>query len=131
MTLHRFKLDKLVRDHFPRNMSARQISFSERFLDDGEYLSCLKDKLVEEVQEVVEATTSEALLEELADVLEVVHALGALSNFTYARIEEKRLEKKAAKGGFERRVYSAYVEMAVDNPSFAYYQRQPDKYPEV
>ncbi len=42
----------------------------------AEHISRLKDKILEESQEVVGAETLEALTEELGDLLEVIYALG-------------------------------------------------------
>lgn len=98
-------IDKLVRDKIPQILRERGIKITERILDDQEYITRLKDKLLEEAHEVVMAADSEALQEELADVLEVVMALASTHNLLLEDIEKHRKQKKLAKGGFEGRVH--------------------------
>lgn len=46
------------------------------------------------------------------------------------QVEEARVAKKTTKGGFERRIYSDFVEMAEDHASIGYYLARCDQYPE-
>ncbi|MHB9147033.1 MAG: pyrophosphohydrolase domain-containing protein [Candidatus Amoebophilus sp.] len=100
-------------------------------MEEVEYVERLKDKLLEEAQEVVGATSKASLQEELADLLEVIHAMCLAHKLPYEAIEATRHKKKAKKGGFETRIYSELVEMEIDNPSITYYLDNSDKYPEL
>ena len=64
----------------------------------------LKDKLVEEAEEVRQA---DDIVEELADVLEVVDALIEVYGLDHGEIEHARADKKAERGGFSRGEYLA------------------------
>ena len=128
---HRFKIDKLVRDKLPDIMQEAKITVVKRVMEHDEYIKRLKDKLLEEAQEVVQANNQIALKEELADLLEVIHALSLAHGFSYQACEEIRLKKKSKKGGFEKRIYNAYIDISSDNQKILYYQAQSDKYPEI
>ena len=70
----RFRVQKLIRDRLPAIMRAQGLQVFDRRLNDAEFIAALKDKLVEEAQEVGEATSQDDLIDELADVMEVPRA---------------------------------------------------------
>lgn len=126
----RFKVEKLIRDHVSKHLRVSGIEMATRVLDHAEYLKCLKDKLSEEAEEVLNATSKAEMTEELADVLEVVQALSRAHDLSLEEIEKARTEKKRNKGGFEDRLYGSYVETDASNPNVRYYLAHPEKYPE-
>ncbi|WP_395463290.1 MazG-like family protein [Wolbachia endosymbiont of Cantharis cryptica] len=63
-------------------------------MEKDEYIERLKDKLLEEAKEVIASKTPDENLEELADLLEVIHTLGKESGLSIEQIEEKRISKK-------------------------------------
>ena len=128
---HRFKVDKLIRDQMPDILRAQGITVFERVMETDEYLKRLKDKLLKETHEFIAANTVEDKTEELADILEVLHCLIATEGFTFEQVEAARLAKKQTKGGFEKRIYNAYIEMASNAESIGYYRARPESYPEV
>ncbi|MCC8398830.1 MAG: nucleoside triphosphate pyrophosphohydrolase [Rickettsia endosymbiont of Labidopullus appendiculatus] len=126
-----FKIDKLIRDLVPGIMHSRGILVSARSMKGDEYIQRLKDKLLEEAQEVIEAKTPDEVSEELADLLEVIYALGKEHNLSMQQIEAKRLVKKQKDGGFDNRIYSSYIEIPSDNKDIGYFLARPEKYPEI
>lgn len=126
----RFKIEKLVRDRVPQIIESYGIRASVRRLNDSEYIQCLKDKLLEEAKEVMMATNKSEVKEELADVLEVLIAIGTMLDISSDEIEKTRVDKKTNKGGFENRIYNSYIEIDATNPKLNYYLSQPEKYPE-
>jgi predicted house-cleaning noncanonical NTP pyrophosphatase (MazG superfamily) len=72
----------------------------------GEYRQRLRDKLVEEVDEFLaeDEDEREAALEELADVLEVVHALAIELGSSAEELDQIRAAKAAERGAFVERV---------------------------
>lgn len=128
--IYRFKVDKLIRDKLSQLMRQSGIRVFERVMEHGEYIHRLKEKLVEESKEVLNAKTTKQMQEELADVLEVVRSLTDAYGIAFEEIEELRKGKKAAHGGFEGRIYNAAVEMREDCPGLTYYLMRPDDYPE-
>ncbi len=125
----KFKLDKLVRDRIPEFFQLEFIEITSRILDKDEYIESLKNKLLEETHEVLEAKDEDSLKEELADLLEVMKSLAAACNFSFEDIERIRIQKKLYKGGFEDKVYIDFIEADEDNKHIDYYLSSPAKYP--
>jgi predicted house-cleaning noncanonical NTP pyrophosphatase (MazG superfamily) len=128
---HRFKVDKLIRDKIPHLMRQQNIFYAEKIMDEEEYFRRLKDKIIEEAHEVVQALSEEEHLEELADLLEVIHALGTTCGFSFEQIDRKRLEKREHKGGFAKKIYSSHVEIDADHEGICYFRERKERYPEV
>lgn len=135
MTLHRFKFDKLVRDKAPDIMRGWGVIVHDRIMGKEEKITRLKEKLIEEANEVVsEANTVEEFCEEFADVLEVISTLAAMLGITPEQIEKVRREKCALKGGFNRGIYCSEIELDSEKPGMIkrieYFQSHP-RYPEI
>ncbi|WP_435126199.1 nucleoside triphosphate pyrophosphohydrolase [Actinacidiphila sp. bgisy144] len=94
---------KLVRDRIPQIIRENGAEPVVRTADAAEYRSRLRDKLGEEVAEFLAADDAEAP-EELADVLEVVHALAADLGLGPDQLEKLRAAKAHERGGFTDRV---------------------------
>lgn len=97
--------NKLVRDKIPEiiNRSGKQLSTS--VLDDQQYGDELKNKMVEEAQELVSAKTREDILNELADLEELIQTVSKHNNISAEELEQKRLSKKDERGGFDQRIF--------------------------
>ena len=126
-----FKFDKLVRDKVPDRMHQKNIHISYYAMDHEEYIGELKRKLLEEAEEVIDANSKVDLIEELADVLEIVYALSEACDISFAQIEDMRNVKKEKRGGFEKKIYSKYIEIDSDHKDIEYYLLSPNKYPEI
>lgn len=100
-------MKKLVRDKIPEILIKKNREHkTETLLDDQQYLSASHKKLVEEVDELIQASTGQdeqKTKEELADVLEVIDTLCQLKSYDAHEIEALRLKKKEQRGGFEKR----------------------------
>jgi len=95
------KRDKLVRDKIPQIIKDGGSIPIIHIADDLEYWERLKAKLQEEVDEVLKDTN---VNEELADVLEVVHAILVFKGTTFKELEQIRLKKKEKRGGFKNKI---------------------------
>lgn len=102
--------NKLVRDNIPQIIKDSGKKCSVRILNDEEYVKALKEKIVEEAKELLEAKTSEDVIEELADLYEVVEALLIEGKIDLLAIKKKRIQKNMEKGAFDERVFLEYVE---------------------
>ena len=69
-----------------------------------EYLASLLDKLLEEAQELRDASP-EQRLEEAADVYEVLRGLGSALGFSMDDVVKAARVKREERGGFEQRVW--------------------------
>lgn len=125
----RFRVQKLIRDKLPDIMRAQGLAVFDHRLDDEEYRRALKAKLVEEAREAQSAEGVDELRGELADLLEVVHALAAAEGLEMYGIEAARQAKRAERGSFEARAFNAAVEAPDGLPAADYYLARPEQYP--
>ena len=102
--------NKLVRDLIPNVITKTGKEFSTRILPEDEYIVELKKKLSEELQEYNEAKTNEEAVEELADILELLHAAVKIHGSSVEKLEEVRKAKAEKRGGFEKRIFLIEVE---------------------
>lgn len=131
MAIRSFKMGKLIRDQIPRILRDKGIVVHEKVMEQEEFIQKLKDKLLEEGEEVKQTQNNEDLLDELADLLEVVQALSSATGLTMQQIEDKRIEKRKSRGGFEGRLFSHRVDLEEDNQEITYYLNKLKQYPEV
>ena len=128
-SVKRFTMEKLVRDKSPARLQELGFVVRHRTMDHHEFIEQLKRKLHEETEEVTSATTGFELAEEMADVLEVLHALSQAIELPFHQVEEKRLKKKEERGGFDARVFVHYVDADESNPHVTYFASNPNRYP--
>lgn len=104
------RYNKLVRDRIPEIIAQGGKAYNTRFLDESEYITELRTKLVEELNEYLEAADNNSAMEELADILEVVQALTAVHESTVEQLECIRADKAEKRGGFKDRIYLVDVQ---------------------
>jgi predicted house-cleaning noncanonical NTP pyrophosphatase (MazG superfamily) len=97
-------MGKLVRDRLPAIIRASGEEPTVRVLSPEEYLPALLEKLVEEALEAQEAGV-EDLLNELADVQEVIRALLDALDWDARTLEEAAARKAEARGAFTARLW--------------------------
>lgn len=96
--------NKLVRDNIPGLIQGTNKQFSTRVLSKEEYRVELKKKMNEEISEYQDAATNEEAVEELADILELIHSAAKMHGATTGQLEEIRRAKAERRGGFEKRI---------------------------
>lgn len=94
------KYNKLVRDRIPEIIEASGKTCKTAVLDDAEYLRMLDAKLDEELAEYHEDQN----IEELADLLEVIHAVAIARGYTVEELERVRGQKAEKRGAFQNRI---------------------------
>jgi len=97
--------NKLVRDLIPSMISKNGKDFSTRILTDTEYVVELEKKLIEEIVEYREASSVENKIEELADILEIIHAAVKFHGVSFDLLEGVRRAKEEKLGSFEERIF--------------------------
>ena len=125
--MKRYQFDKLIRSKLPERMIREGVTINSKQLCDEEYVMQLKNKIVEEANEVSDAVTKESLTTELADVVEVIHAIAKASGIEMAEIEAARLEKRAVNGHFQASTYVNYIEVVEDNHEVIEYLDNKDR----
>ena len=91
---------KLIRDKIPEIMEKSGKAFKVRRLNDEEVILFAEKKLSEELGEYL----ADRNPEELADLLEVMEALVRARGFDWDTLLKLKDDKKAARGGFEKRI---------------------------
>lgn len=99
------KYNKLVRDKIPQIIENNNEHPVIRILSESEYLKELCKKLFEESSEVENSKDSKEMLEELADVLEIIKSIAILQNSSLEGIIEIAREKEEKRGGFSKRIF--------------------------
>lgn len=92
--------NKLVRDNIPDIIAASGKSCETEILDDHEYKVMLDKKLDEELAEY----HHDRNVEELADLLEVIYSIAAISGYSVEDLEKIRKTKVAKRGSFTKRI---------------------------
>ena len=97
--------NKLVRDKIPEIIEKSGKQCIIETMDKKTYLEFLDNKLNEELAEYQQDKS----IEELADLLEVMHAVVVARGYSVEELERIRLDKAEKRGAFEKRlsVYSA------------------------
>ncbi len=92
--------NKLVRDRIPEIIQSSGKKCSTEILSYEEYLKLVDAKLDEELAEY----HKDQNIEELADLLEVIHAATLARGHSLEELERVRAEKAAKRGGFANRI---------------------------
>lgn len=93
---------KIVRDHIPENIEYKGESVVQKKVKGDLLTASLKAKLVEEALEVFDATSTTEIIEEIADVMEVLDSLIKSLDISYEEIKKVKELKYKEKGGFEK-----------------------------
>lgn len=101
---------KLVRDNIPQILERKGHNVVVKFLCHEDRREALRNKLNEEVDELQVAKKPEEILEEAADVLEVLLAMVYEAGYIDADLELKVKQKRREKGSFDKFVWLESVE---------------------
>ena len=95
---------KLIRDKIPQVIEANGGKYEVRTMGKREFEKELKRKLVEEASELQE-TKKEDLVNEMADVLELLKSIAEFYKIDFKLLEEKQIQKRKERGGFRKRLF--------------------------
>lgn len=95
---------KLIRDRIPEFIKATNDDSEIRILDNSEFEIELKKKLMEEAKGVTKASKEE-LLNELADVLELIKSISSHYKIDFKEVEKYQIEKREKRGGFAKKLF--------------------------
>ena len=84
-----------------------KLNLTDYYKDELERLDNIRElkSVLEEANEVVKSSVAEETLEELADVYEVLKAIAELENKNIDDVVEIAKQKRAKRGGFEKRIF--------------------------
>jgi predicted house-cleaning noncanonical NTP pyrophosphatase (MazG superfamily) len=126
----RFKFSKLVRDKIVEHQIASGVKPSFRRLSAAEHKSELIHKIVEEAQEIAQASP-EDVAAEIADVQQAVDDLRSLYGLSCDDIAKAQRAKNRKSGAFKKGIYIDYVDVDEDYEWIDYYRKNADRYPEI
>jgi predicted house-cleaning noncanonical NTP pyrophosphatase (MazG superfamily) len=93
--------NKIVRDKIPSLIEARGEHVETVRLVDDALVAALRQKLIEEAFEALDAKSGEELVGELVDVEEVIRRLCRALKVTAEQLESERIDKQERRGGFD------------------------------
>lgn len=102
--------NKLVRDKIPNIINESGKICDIRILNEVEYIKELKKKVVEEAIELEQTKDKKELIEEIADIYEVLEALLNAEKIDSKNILKIRNEKNNIKGKFKQHIFLERVE---------------------
>ncbi|PJF31665.1 MAG: nucleotide pyrophosphohydrolase [Phototrophicales bacterium] len=95
--------NKLIRDKILEMIAREGKTYEVETLNDTDYKQALRNKVVEEAQEV-SAASDDDLITEIADLYEVIDALIAIYGLSKSDIIQKQHERREIRGGFDKRL---------------------------
>lgn len=102
--------NKLVRDNIPSIIEKNNKKCTYHIAKEEEQLTYLFSKLNEEILELKAATTREEVLEEIADIEDVLEMIALKHNWNETDIYTKRLNKCNKNGWFKKFIILESVE---------------------
>lgn len=99
------KYQKLVRDNIPEIIRKNGEKPRVRVLGVNEFKREIRKKLIEEVEELVCAEGRKDMLEELADIEEVLTALYEIERISYSEVTKMVKTKRKLRGGFSKKLF--------------------------
>jgi predicted house-cleaning noncanonical NTP pyrophosphatase (MazG superfamily) len=114
-------MNKLIRSKMCELFEKNNIEYKVSDLNNNDsFLLSLKEKLVEESNEVLQTSNNNELIEELSDVVEIVLTIMRMKKISKRKV--KKILSKKIKGDFwTRRLFCEYVEIDNSNPAISYY----------
>lgn len=85
-------------------MKASGSDFKTEILNDIQFKKALLDKLIEEVKELKNSTPAN-VLNELADILEVIKTIASNNRIKFPDLENYRKEKRKKRGGYTKKIF--------------------------
>lgn len=96
--------NKLVRDKIPQIIEEAGHEYEIRILSEEEFKEKVREKLVEEAKELLNAENDE-LVNELADVLQLIESIAEIEGIEIKDVVEKRKKKEEKRGSFRKRIF--------------------------
>ena len=123
-----YKFEKLIRDRiYTKMLNQNSVVRLKQVSSQSQLLYYYKAKLVEESNEASSAQSEQDLVEELADLVEIIHGIAYVIKTDFEAIEKVRLSKRQANGGFVQGIIVDTVQIEEENELAPYYDKQYEK----
>lgn len=97
--------NKLIRDRIPEIIAKDGNTADIIILSDESFKQAIKEKLIEEATEVLNADNRDEVLSELADLQEVMDTIKQMYNINTLEVNTIQAVKALQRGKFEKRLY--------------------------
>jgi predicted house-cleaning noncanonical NTP pyrophosphatase (MazG superfamily) len=101
---------KLIRDNIPVKMDRVEAAYETRKMGKKEFKRELLKKVGEEASGLLAAKNKKELIEELADVLDVIKEIRKHWEIKPSCIRKSQKENARKKGGFKKKIYLVWSE---------------------
>ena len=102
--MRRFATNILVRNNRLPMMENNGLSVNYEILSNKDYIIELKNKLLEETQEFMEAENTQELKEEIIDIIEVIEHLIDVYSFDKNELQNIKENKQIKYGKFDKKI---------------------------
>lgn len=102
--------NKLVRDRIPDIVRQAHHNCEFVTLSPSQYIEALRQKLIEEATEAATACSDDELIEELADLYEVIDALLKTTEIQKQTVLNTQAQRRQTRGGFEGKIQLVWTE---------------------
>lgn len=126
-----FIFNKLIRDKLKDLYIELDQQAEYKQLTSEELTEALKQKLIEEVKELLASHSRDDIVSELADIQQVIQDLMAHEKVSGDEVEAKRVDKFDKKGGFADGHYVSTLRLKKDDEWVDYYRKSPDIFKEI
>ena len=121
----KFHFNKLVRDLAPEGFNSDNIELKYEVITGDKLILHLKKKLLEEAKEVLNASSKQQLIDEIADIYEVLESLCNENYITQDEVHQQRREKSIQRGGFKLGIFAHHIESDEANPKIQHLKNYP------
>lgn len=127
----KFIFNRLVRDNLRHAYAELGQKAVYKKLSKREHISELKRKVIEEVKEIPEDGPISELIEEIADLQQVIDDMKKLIGISDEQVDVAKKQKFDKKGGFIEGTFVETLELEENDEWVEYYRRKPDVHKEV
>jgi len=127
----KFVLNKIVRDNLREEYERMNQTATYRQLSKAEHTEALRQKIIEEADELATDAGPAEILAELRDIQQAIDDLATLQGISSEQIRIAVKEKFEKKGGFAGGAFVETLDLTDDDEWVAYYRSHPDTFKEV
>ena len=133
-TVPKFLFNKIIRKKIYKRLLSKNLDVEVKKLNKSERIEAIQNKLLEEINEVIAAKNKAELIEEIADVIEVLHCFCTENAISFTDIEAQRSKKAQIDGNLDPKqlIYSVNMPNDHNDPYVQYYIKylgsQPERY---
>jgi predicted house-cleaning noncanonical NTP pyrophosphatase (MazG superfamily) len=99
------RYNKLIRDKIPEIIREAGWIPVTKVLEEKEFLSAAKKKVLEEAKELIQAKDKKGIIDEIIDIQELLDVLMLEVGLSKAEIKKLQTKKRKKRGGFKKKLF--------------------------